>query len=110
MFCAQTLSGEPLDAATAAPRPVNGVQIEMSIPSATSRMRGTKSPTYWWVSDTVLCIFQFPAMYGRRSPLAGVIQCLHSRQLLALQKFERRTAARRQPVDPVGQAELRDRG
>src|SRR3954471_11082594 len=67
MFCAHTLSGESLDAATAAPRSVNGTQIATSTPSE-SPSSGRNSPTYWWVSETVLNIFQLPAMYGRRSP------------------------------------------
>jgi hypothetical protein len=62
MFCAQILSGESLDAATAAPRSVNGTQIATSTPSRSSPIRGRNSPTYWWVSETVLNIFQLPAM------------------------------------------------
>src|SRR4051794_22200569 len=99
MFCAQIRSADSPFAAIAAPSAVNGTQMPTSTPESEASF-GTSCPTYSCVSEIVLNIFQLPAMYGRRAP-SGVIQSLHPGQLLALQQLQRRTAARRKPVDLV---------
>ena len=56
-------------------------------------------------SAIVLCIFQLPAMNGVRL----MHESLHAGQRLALDQLERRAAAGREVVDPVGEPELRER-
>src|SRR4051812_42215077 len=105
MFWASTRRAESPAAAIAAPSEVNGTQTATS--TSPSGSRGISSATYWCVSEIVLYIFQLPAMYGRRRA-SCIVERLHARQRLALEQLERRAAARRQPVDPVGQAELHE--
>jgi hypothetical protein len=56
-------------------------------------------------SAIVLFIFQLPAMNGVRLLTRG----LHAGQRLALDELQRRAAARREVVDAVREAELRER-
>ncbi len=66
MFCAETITSLPSVAATAAVSAVNGTHSPTSTPW-TPLIAGSSSPMKSHVSETVLCIFQLPAMYGRRS-------------------------------------------
>src|SRR3954454_9755499 len=80
-------------------------------------IRGSSASTNSAASATVLFIFQLAAMYGVRSGIGALLgrrvlvqQGLDPGQLLPLQQLQRRTAAGREPVDPVVEAELAQRG
>src|SRR5919204_6754950 len=98
----------PSAASTAAARAVNGTQTPTSTSPAAPSTRPRTSSRYERASAAVLCIFQLPAMYGRRS-CSGIVERLHSGQLLALQQLQGGAPARGEVRDAVGQAELGER-
>src|SRR3954468_6395650 len=106
MFCASTFTSEPPRPSSVAASAVNGGQIATSTPLP-SGSRASSFCVYSRASADVLNIFQLPAMYGRRP--SGVIERLHSGEILPLEQLERRAAAGRQMRDAIGQAELRQR-
>src|SRR3954469_3148312 len=103
MFCASTFTSEPPRPSRVAASAVNGGQIATSTPLP-SGSRASSFCVYSRASAVVLNIFQLPAMYGRL--WSGVIQRLHSRELLALQQLERSSATGRQMCNAIGEAEL----
>src|SRR4051794_27740850 len=107
MFCAQTLIEVPCTPSTAAASAVNGTQTLTSAGGSAGRMPFSSS---MWAraSATVLCIFQWPATYGRRP--SGIVEHLHPGQRPAFEQLERGTAAGGHVGHAVGQAELRERG
>src|SRR3954451_10995871 len=107
MFWASTFTSEPPKASTVAAKAVNGAHTASSTPFPIGS-RDSSRCTYSRASAVVLCIFQLPAMYCRRDP-SGVIESLHSGQLLPLEQLERRAAAGRQVRDIVGEPELGQR-
>src|SRR5512133_2352272 len=91
-------------------RAVNGGHTATSTASVSSRDSVQAS---FWVSWTpsrwVLCIFQLPAISGRRAttmPSLGGRDGGDAGQGLALEQLKAGPAAGGQVVDPVGQAEL----
>src|SRR6476620_5347117 len=86
----------------------------MTTSDCVAAIRGSSASTNSAASATVLCIFQLAAMYGVRSGIRGLLfgveQGLYARQLLTLQQLQRGTAAGRDPVDLVLEAELVQRG
>src|SRR4051812_593530 len=107
MFWASTFTSDPPSASTVALSAVKGGQSASSTPLPIGS-RDRSRCTYSRASAVVLCIFQFAAMYCRLD--SGVIECLHSRQRLALEQLERRASARREVGHAVRQAETRQRG
>src|SRR5688572_30546964 len=105
MFWADTITSVPSVAATAAVSAVNGTQSPTSTPWTPS-IAGKSSPMDSHASETVLCIFQLPAMYGRRR--SGIVERLHARQRLALEQLERCSAACGEVGHLVGQSKLRE--
>src|SRR4051794_1476206 len=103
MFWASTLISEPPRPSTVAASAVYGGHSATSTPLR-SGSRASSFCVYSRASAVVLNIFQLPAMYGRL--WSGVIQRLHSRELLALQQLERSPATGRQMCNAVGETEL----
>src|ERR671914_2563063 len=93
-FCAYTV----IPPATASRRDVKGGQMTTSTPGGGSNAAQKAS-----VSEGVLYIFQLPAISTSR-----LRDHRDAGELLALEKLERGAAPRRNPVDPLGQAELLD--
>src|SRR3954454_17575727 len=105
MFCAATITAVPAVRSTTVLSAVNGGQITTPT-SGRPPASGRNASMNAFASRLVLFIFQFAAIRGCLSP---VIQCLQSRELLALQQLERRSAAGRYVRDLVREPELRDR-
>src|SRR4051812_9121560 len=104
MFWASTLISDSFNPSRAAVSAVNGGQIASSTPLPIGRRASSFRPKSR-ASAAVMCIFQLPAMYGRRA--SGVIQRLHSGELLSLQQLERRAASGGEVRHAIRQAERR---
>src|SRR5919199_2072762 len=92
-------------------RQVNGAKTATSTPPA-SAGRGRSAAVYSWASRTVLFIFQFAAIIGRRAIVLCPLlrQDRHTGQLLALDVLQGSSATGRDVAHPVLEPELLDGG
>src|SRR5919112_449794 len=95
-------------------RQVKGTQTATSTSSSASAARGRRAAVYSSASLTVLFIFQFAAIIGRRDMRSppGLLfrQDCYARQFLAFDVLERGTAAGRDVAHPLLEPEFVDGG